>query len=86
MSLEARPLRGLTLTSWVAYNNAELVENFPAALVAQGLIGSKGDQIPNSAQWSAHLSIDQDIALNNTMNGFVGAMASYVMIASVLTP
>jgi outer membrane receptor protein involved in Fe transport len=78
LSMQARPTRGLKLSSWVAYNDAKLAENFPAELTALGLAGVEGDRVPDSVEWSGHFSIDQDFAITDNVTSFVGGMVSYV--------
>jgi outer membrane receptor protein involved in Fe transport len=78
LSAEVRPTQGLRIAGWVSYNNAELAEDFPATLVALNLAGAKGDKVPDSVEWSAHLGVDQDFPLPFDAVGYVGGMVSYV--------
>ena len=78
LSAEARPMQGLRLAAWVAYNNAKLTEDFPAALRALNLVGGKGDRIPDSVEWSGHFSVDQEFMLPYSATGYVGGAVSYV--------
>lgn len=75
LSVESRPLTGLTLTSWVAYDDAVLTQAFPAGSTAYGM---PGNRLPNSTRWSANASVQQDFPLFKDATGFVGAAASYV--------
>jgi iron complex outermembrane recepter protein len=74
LSLEARPLDGLTLSGWVAYGNAELTETLPDG------VGKKGEQLPRSMRWSGNASVQQEFPLTawSGATAFVKADASYV--------
>jgi iron complex outermembrane recepter protein len=75
LSLEAHPLRGLSIATWVAWNDAKLTENFPTA---SQVFGREGDRLPQSSRFSGNLAVDQDLALANGMAAFIGASVSYV--------
>jgi len=73
LSATLRPLRGLTISGWVAYDNAVLTNNFPAFSTSYG---RAGDRLPDSAPWSGYLSVDESFALSDNMTGFVGGSFS----------
>ena len=75
LSVTARPLDSLTISGWVAYNNAVLTESLPNP---GPLFGQPGDRLPLSSKVSGSLSIDKRLPLWGTTTGFVGATASYV--------
>jgi iron complex outermembrane recepter protein len=77
LAFESKPLAGLTIGGWVAWNEAELTEDLPeqSALVAQGL---SGDRLPFSSRTSGKLSVNQSFPLMNGLTGFVGAGVSYI--------
>jgi outer membrane receptor protein involved in Fe transport len=75
LSLESKPLQGLTLAAWTAWNNAVLTETFPAPT---SVFGSPGDRLPYDARFSGRLSIQQEFPVFKTATGFVGAAESYV--------
>jgi outer membrane receptor protein involved in Fe transport len=75
LSTELRPTTGLKIAGWVALNQADLRQDFPASA---GGIGFKGDWLPNGSRVSANLSVDQQFNLGSNLTGFVGASASYV--------
>jgi outer membrane receptor protein involved in Fe transport len=75
LSMQARPLRRLTIAAWVAWNDATLSESLP---VTSGAIGFDGDRLPNSARFSGHLSLDSDWPVTNRVTAFWGASLSYV--------
>jgi outer membrane receptor protein involved in Fe transport len=75
LSLEARPLRGLTIAAWVALNDAVLNEAFPPISAAYGV---SGDRLPYSSRVSGNLSLGQDFPLARGVTGSVGGALSYV--------
>jgi iron complex outermembrane receptor protein len=75
LSVQSKPVTGLTIGGWVAWNNAELTQNLPPSSVAAG---QDGDRLPYSASFSGKLSAEQDFPLRDRLNGFVGAEVSYV--------
>jgi len=74
-SVESRPLQGLTVSAWVALNDAVLTENFPANSTAYGV---RGDRLPNSSRFTGTLSFEQAFGLTSKATGFVGGSTSYV--------
>lgn len=75
ISVETRPLSGLSVSAWAAYNTAKITEDFPPGSFPPG---RTGDRIPDAPRTSGQLSIDQEIPFSNTWVGFVGATANYV--------
>lgn len=75
LSVEARPLQGLSLGAWVTLQEAELAEDFPAGSSAAG---GSGDRLPYSSRISGNVSIQQRFAMWGSATGFVGATVSYV--------
>jgi len=75
LALEVRPLRGLSVSGWVAWNDAELTGNFPATSTVAGF---SGDRLPFSSRFSGSLSVDQEFPITSTLSGFAGASVSYV--------
>jgi iron complex outermembrane receptor protein len=78
LSVVARPLSGLSISSWVAYNNAVLTRDLPPAAVQFGTYGAAGDRLPYATRFTGHASIDDDFPLINGSTGSVGAEISYV--------
>jgi len=74
-SLEARPTRGLTITSWVAWDDAVLTQAFPAGSTAYGV---PDDRLPYSSRFSGNISVEQVFPLTQELLGFVGGTVSYV--------
>jgi outer membrane receptor protein involved in Fe transport len=74
LSFEAKPLAGLTLSAWVAWNDATLREAAPqGAFKAQA-----GDRLPYSSRLSGAVDVVQEFPLSASTTGFVGAAVSYV--------
>jgi outer membrane receptor protein involved in Fe transport len=74
LSLDANPLAGLNVTTWVSWNRAELTEDFPPGPA----IGRSGDRLPYSPRLSGGLSIEQEFPVGASLTGFVGSSATYV--------
>ncbi len=75
LSLESRPLTGLTIAGWVAWDEAVLTQAFPSA---SSMYGASGDRLPYSSRFSGNLSVQQEFPLTSRATGFVGAAASFV--------
>jgi outer membrane receptor protein involved in Fe transport len=74
-SVDVRPMTGLTVASWVAYDKAELTENF---VNVDNTCGLDGDRLPHTPRISANLSLQQEFPLFDKFTGFAGGAASYV--------
>lgn len=75
LAASLRPGYGLTIDSWVSFNNAVLTQSFPAD---SGVSGLPGDRLPNSSRWSGNLSLREEFPMWNRTMGFVGASAAFV--------
>jgi iron complex outermembrane recepter protein len=75
LSVISRPLTGLRIAGWVAWDDAVLTQDMP---VNSQVAGSSGDRLPYSSRFSGNLSLDQDFNLTASIIGFVGATVSYV--------
>jgi iron complex outermembrane receptor protein len=75
LSATLRPLEGLTIAAWVAYDDAALTEAFPASSTAYGV---PGDRLPNTPRFSGNLSLHEEFPLSSSVTGFVGSTVSYV--------
>ncbi len=73
VSVDWRPLHGLTIAGNAAFTDAVLTRNAPS-----GTYGNAGDRLPYSPRWSAHLSVDHTFPLSAGLNGNVGAGITYV--------
>lgn len=74
LSVELRPMNGLKLSGWVAYNDAALAEDLPAG-PAYGL---DGDQLPYSSLWSGQFKLDRTFQINDRLLGSFGGSVNYV--------
>lgn len=79
-SAQARPVTGLTLATWVAWDNAALTEPFPptSASTATTIYGVAGNRLPYSSRFSGDFSVEQRFPLIKALEGFVGGEAQYV--------
>lgn len=75
LSVETRPIQGLTISSWVTFSDAVLTQNFPENSSAYG---KEGDRLPNSSRRSGNLAIQRDFLLTSNATGFVGGTVSYI--------
>jgi iron complex outermembrane recepter protein len=75
LSLESRPVEGLTVSGWVAFNDAKLTEPFPSSSIVYGV---PGDRLPYGSRFSSYLSLDDQFFLTGRVRAFVGAGLSYV--------
>lgn len=75
MSATARPLPGLSIEAWGAYDNAVLTQAFPTNSPVYGV---PGDRLPYAARYSGSLSLNQDFPVLESLAGFVGGQVSYV--------
>lgn len=75
LSIESRPLPGLTLGAWVVRSQATLSEGLPPS---GGAFGSTGDRLPYSSRISGSLSLEQGFPLGEKLEGSLGGVLSYV--------
>ena len=75
LSVDARPVRGLTASAWVTWNEAILTQAFP---VATDLVAAPGDWLPYSSRYSGNISLQQAFPLGGDVSGYVAGTASYV--------
>lgn len=74
LSLEARPVAGLTLSADMSYTDAILTATPPAAA---GVYAPAGSRLPNSSKWNASVSAEEDIPLTGSVDGFGSATITY---------
>jgi len=77
LSLEAKPIPGLDLASWIAWNDAKLTEPFPLGPPGS-VAGAAGDRLPYSSRYSGNFSIEDSFSLGGPSQPFVGATVAYV--------
>jgi outer membrane receptor protein involved in Fe transport len=79
VSLQARPNKMVTLTSWASYADAELTDNLPALGTSSSTAyGLKGDRLPLSAKVSGSASVDLHRTLWADNEAFAVLTESYV--------
>jgi outer membrane receptor protein involved in Fe transport len=74
LSVQARPLGGLTLSSWISWGKAVLTQDFPAGSADYG---RSGDRLPFSSLFSGNIALEQEFPLWNNVSGFAGGNLSY---------
>jgi iron complex outermembrane receptor protein len=74
LSLVSRPVTGLTVAAWVAWDDAELTQDLPPT---SQVVGLSGDRLPYSSRFSGNLSLDQQFRLTPGLTGFVGGSLRY---------
>lgn len=74
-SIEARPLRGMTVAAWAAWNDAELAQAFPSSST---VYGASGDRLPFTSRFSGNLSLTQRASLGQSVVGFAMGSLGYL--------
>jgi outer membrane receptor protein involved in Fe transport len=74
LAIESRPLTGLKVSGWVAWNDATFTD-FPAS---SPVISKDGDRLPFSSRFSGYVSVDQEFPLSPSVTGSVGGALRYV--------
>jgi iron complex outermembrane receptor protein len=77
LSVKSKPLQGLTIVAWGAWNDAHLTKAIPPAGPGSP-VGSAGERLPFSSRVSGNLSVDEEMPLANSIRGFIGGSVSYV--------
>jgi iron complex outermembrane receptor protein len=75
LSIESKPLKGLTVAAWVAWNEAVLTKDFPPESSAYGL---QGYRLPYSSRFSGNLSADQDFVVTGDWAAFAGGSVNFL--------
>jgi outer membrane receptor protein involved in Fe transport len=75
LSVELRPLAGLTIAGWASYDDAVLTESMPPG---SAVYGPSGSRLPYGSRFSGNLSLNQTFPLVGDITGFGGAQLSYV--------
>jgi iron complex outermembrane recepter protein len=78
LALAANPRRGLSLSAWVAYNDAELTDDPPSGAFSVAANIRAGDRLPYSSRLSGNLTIDQKFPITTRLIGHIGGSVSYV--------
>jgi iron complex outermembrane recepter protein len=76
VSVESKPVTGLTVAAWVAFDDAALTSDMqPGPFNPYGLTGNR---LPFGSRLSGNLSFEQDFPVGNDVSGFVGGAMSYI--------
>ena len=75
LSVKSRPLPGLTISGWVAWDEAVLTQPFP---VGASAYGATGDRLPYSPRISGSISLDQQFPIAAELTGEAGISESYI--------
>ena len=75
LSVNYKPVHGLTLSGWVDYDDAKVTKDFPAESTVAVF---QGDRLPYSAKLSGYLSAENDFDIAPNVQGFVGGSFNYV--------
>lgn len=78
LSLESRPLTGLTVSAWVAWNDAVLTEDFPPLDQGGSAFGISGNRLPYATRISGNLSVEQSFPITSALMGFVSGSLNYI--------
>lgn len=74
LSLEARPVTGLSVKAWAALIDSKLAEN----IGSNALFGAKGDRLPYTSKWSGRFSFDYVAPVTDSVTASFGATLTYV--------
>jgi iron complex outermembrane recepter protein len=75
LSVDVRPLPGLTFNTWITYDDAALTEDLPPSSTVYGLSGYR---LPYSSRVSGGVSAEQTFPLGSNARGFVSTSVNYV--------
>jgi outer membrane receptor protein involved in Fe transport len=75
LTVELRPVSGLSIAGWATYTDATLTEDMPPTSTVSGVDGTR---LPYSARASGNLSITQEFPMMSRVMGSVGATLGYV--------
>lgn len=75
LSVQSKPLEGLTVTAWGTYDNAVLTQSIPAD---SSVYGPAGSRLPYSTRFSGNLSFNQEFLIVNGVTGYAGGTLAYV--------
>ena len=78
LSIQSKPVSGLTIGAWVTWDDAVLTQTVPGADIDGEIFGFAGDRLPNTPRFSGNLSVDYNFPLASDIKGFVGGALSYV--------
>jgi len=74
LSVDSKPIAGLTIAAWLTFSDAVLTQAFP---VISSAYGASGDSLPYGSRFSGNLSLHQEFRLTDSLNGYFGGSVSY---------
>jgi iron complex outermembrane recepter protein len=74
-STQLRPTQGLVISTWVAWDEAQLTRDLPSNAA---IYATAGDRLPYSSRFSGNVSVDESFALPGALTGMIGGAVSYV--------
>lgn len=78
-SVRWKPWQGMTVDGNATYTDSTLRRSLPPQSPGiTSLIGQKGDSMPNTPEFSANLSLQQDFELTDSVSAFAGGAFTYV--------
>jgi iron complex outermembrane recepter protein len=75
LSIDAKPLDGMTIDAWIVWNEAVLTEDVPTI---SATFGNSGDRLPYASRFSGNVSLRQEFPLTGQVTGYAGASVTYV--------
>jgi iron complex outermembrane receptor protein len=78
LSITSKPVAGLTLAGWIAWNEAVLTKAIPNAGVDGVVFGFPGDRLPQSPRISGYISANEEFRLSGAATGFMGGSVNYI--------
>jgi iron complex outermembrane recepter protein len=74
VSLEVRPWTGMSISGWLARNDAEIAKN----LATGSILANKGDRLPYTSPWSGNLSLTQRLEIAPDWGVTLGGSVDFV--------
>lgn len=75
LAADWRPLPGLTVSGWVAFNEAELANPLPST---SSVSAPAGAALPYASEWSGRLSLEQKFPLWGSTDGYIAGTVTCV--------
>ena len=75
LSVESKPVAGLTVAAWITFSDAALKEAFPMTSSAYAVSGST---LPYASRFSGNFSLHQELPVTDLVKVFWGGSVSYV--------
>ena len=72
LSVQVTPVSNLKVAAWASWDQAVITKS------AAGFFANPGAPLPNTPRFSGNVSVTENFAMTQDVNGFVGATTSYV--------